>query len=331
MSETLDSEAVSRRLITYLRSELDRPALDLASPLTPLKGGYETSIYHFKLHGASRDLSGPLVLRLYPEFYGTGNAVWESTVQNILADVGYPVARAHTVCTDMSVLGGAFFIMDYLPGRPLVTAQPERVPGLLGKAHAELHAIDPALVTGRLEALGIAEWQYGLTIRFDRLRGIADKLPWLRPSVNWLLDHRPPEPQRPALCHGDFHALNILYTDGEVTGVLDWGGFAVADPAFDIGNSVVLITIAYKHLAASLTGLTDVDWDHVADLYVAAYRAHRDLNDANLDYYRVRRCVLALINGAEGQKVWQHPGIVEDLLAYIYGMTGIQIDMPSPS
>jgi hypothetical protein len=39
--------------------------------------------------------------------------------------------------------------------------------------------------------------------------------------------------------------------------------------------------------------------------------------------------VLALIQGVEGQKVWQHPLIVRDLLAYIHDVTGIQIAMPA--
>jgi len=114
-----------------------------ASPLTRLQGGFETATYRFELDGAPANLSGPIVLRLYPQFYGTRNAIWESTVQNVLAGEGYPVARAHILCTDVSVLDGAFFIMDYLPGRPLAAAPPESVPRLLGETHADLHNIAP--------------------------------------------------------------------------------------------------------------------------------------------------------------------------------------------
>jgi hypothetical protein len=67
----------------------------------------------------------------------------------------------------------------------------------------------------------------------------------------------------------------------------------------------------------------------MADLYLAAYRTHRPLDDTNLDYSRVRRCVLALVQGVEGQEAWQHPLIVRDLLAYILDVTGIQITMPA--
>jgi hypothetical protein len=122
---------------------------------------------------------------------------------------------------------------------------------------------------------------------------------------------------------------SLLYADGKVTAVLDWPGFAIADPAFDVANSLVLITISARRLAASIEGLPPVDWDLFADLYLAAYRAHRFLDDTNLDYYRARRCVLALVEGFEGQQVWRRPLIVGDLLAYIQHVTGIQIAVPA--
>jgi aminoglycoside phosphotransferase (APT) family kinase protein len=87
-----------------------------------LQGGYETYTCRFRLSGARGELSNPLVLRLYPRFYGTDNAVWESTIQNVLADEGYPVARAYLVCTDVSILGGAFYVMACLPGELMMTA-----------------------------------------------------------------------------------------------------------------------------------------------------------------------------------------------------------------
>ena len=74
---------------------------------------------------------------------------------------------------------------------------------------------------------------------------------------------------------------------------------------------------------------SSVDWDLMADLYLAAYRAHRSLDETNLDYYRTRRCVMSLAQGFEGQRVWQHPLIVRDLLAYILDVTDIQITMPA--
>jgi aminoglycoside phosphotransferase (APT) family kinase protein len=147
--------------------------------------------------------------------------------------------------------------------------------------------------------------------------------------VNWLIENRPPEPEHLAVCHGDFHALNILIQDGKVTGVLDWPGFIIADPAFDVANTVVLTTIPSKHISASMDGFSSVDWEMAAQLYLDAYRTHSPLDGEHLDYYRVRRCVDALIQGFDGQKIWQQPLIVKDLIEYIQKITDLEITMPS--
>ena len=327
MNDIQDIKTLSSKFIAYLRVQLGSPGLDFAAPLTRLQGGYETAIYRFELDGAPAELDKPLVLRLYPSFYGTGSATWESTLQNVLASQKYPVAKAHMLCTDLSVLGGAFFIMDHLPGQTLAMALQAEVPEPLGKFHAELHNLDPAPLIAMLREKGIDGDAYRLESRFDWLKSKATEQPWLHQAVDWLLEHRPPEPARLSICHGDFHPFNIMYVDGAVSGVLDWGGFSIADPAYDIGNTLVLIAVAFRHLAASIPGVPPIDFDRMVERYLAAYRIYRPLEDTNLDYYQVRRCVMALAQGVEGQKIWQHPLIVRDLLAFIRQVSGIQITL----
>jgi aminoglycoside phosphotransferase (APT) family kinase protein len=227
----------------------------------------------------------------------------------------------------MSVLGGAFFIMDYLPGSLLVTAHPDTVPELMGKTHAALHQIDPEPLTKELQNQGVDAYGYSLESRFAWLEDRASKLPWARESVNWLVENRPPEPEQLAVCHGDFHPLNILVDNGQVTGVLDWGGFAVTDPIYDVANSVVISTIPAKHLLGSMAVYADVDWENFASSYLSAYLSENPLDLTCLDYYRVRRCVMSLIQGIEGQAVWQHPGVVADVVECIRTITGIQVEV----
>jgi aminoglycoside phosphotransferase (APT) family kinase protein len=324
-----DTGVISEKLIAYLKAELKRPEIEYSSPLEQLQGGYETSTYRFKLKGVGEEISKFLVLRLYPQYYGIQNALWESAVQNVIAGEGYPVAKAYFVCTDMSVLGGAFFIMDFLSGQLLLSEPAETIPELMGKTQAKLHNIDPQTLIKRLKEQGVGEYSYSLNSRFDWLKDRANRLPWIREGVSWLIDNRPPEPRRLAICHGDFHALNILVDHGKISGVLDWPGFAIADPVFDVAITIMLTTIPAKHLTASMEGFSSVDWEVVADLYLSAYRSQKQLDSTNLDYYQVQRCVMALIQGFEGQKVWQHPLIVADLIVYINQKTGIQITVPS--
>ena len=327
LNEGIDQ--ISERLIAYLRDEFNDSMIDYDSPLTQLQGGFETYIYRFKLNGVQKELAKPLILRLYPQFYGTRNAIWESTVQNVLAGEGYPVAQAYFTCTDMSILGGAFFIMDFLPGKPMIMAPIETIPEVLGKTHAALHSIEPEPLIKSLSEQGIDKNTCRLSNRFDWLKDRASKLPWIRDGVDWLIKNRPPEPERLAVCHGDFHPLNILIQDGKITGVLDWSNFLIADPALDIANTIVVTTIPSKHLASTVEqDFSSVDWEMAAELYLDAYRSQRLSDSTHLDYYRVMRSVNALIQGFEGQKVWQHPLIVKDLIEYIHKIAGIRITMP---
>lgn len=325
---SIDTRPISDKLIAYLREKLKNPNIEFCSPMTQLQGGYQTTIYRFQLKGVGDEYSQFLVLRIYPDFYGSQIALWESTVQNALAGAGCPVAKVHFVCTDISILGGAFFVMDFIPGQPLMFAAPETVPGILAKTHAELHKIDPTRLIRALKERGVDEYGCSLNARFDWLKNKAGELSWTREGVNWLLDNRPPEPERLSVCHGDFHALNILVNDGVVTGVLDWAGFVIADPVFDVANTIVLTTIPARYLLGPMEGFSSVDWDLAAELYLAAYQRHQVLDRTNLDYYRARRCLQALIEGFEGQKVWQHPMIVRDLVSYIQKITSIQIILP---
>ena len=324
----LTTQQISEKLLAYLRQALKTPEIDYAVTPQPLHGGYETAIYHFRLNRVREEYAHDLVLRLYPRFYGIQNALWESKIQNILAEVGYPVARAHFICADLAILDGAFFIMDYIPGQLLISHPPGKVMKFLGKTHAELHEIHPQVLSEGLKAAGVNAAVYGLDSRFENFRQRAKNLPWLQAGAQWLFDHRPAEPDRASVCHGDFHPLNILVEDDIVTGVLDWAGFVIADPAFDVANTLVLTTIPVKYLIGLPDGVSAFDWDFTAEQYLSAYQQIRALDQTNLDYYRVRRCMLALLEGVEGQEVWQHPLIVQDLIDYIQKVTGIRIECP---
>jgi aminoglycoside phosphotransferase (APT) family kinase protein len=327
MDQKIDS--LQEKLLVYLRNQCENPEINYINPPAQLQGGFETKIYHFQLEGVKGDLARPLVLRLYPKRYGSGNAVWESKVQNALKETGYPVAKAHHLCTDLAVLDGAFFIMDYLPGIPMVMISMEDIPGLLGKIHAELHLLDPVPLVEALHAGGIDTKQLYIQHRYNSFLKQAQEYPWLQAIVDWLMDERPPVPEKLAICHGDFHPLNILVNDGKVSGVLDWPGLLIGDPVIDIANTMVLITIPFKHVAPSLDlDFSGVDFKLVSQRYLKAYEQVNPFPKTHMDYYRVRRCVNALLEGVQGQSVWKFPPIRKDLIDYITTITDVKIQDP---
>jgi aminoglycoside phosphotransferase (APT) family kinase protein len=317
---------IAGKLITYLRAVYNDFTLAYDLPLTQLKGGIETATYQFHLKGGQHELNQPLVLRLYPEYRGSDDAVWESSVQNALAKKEYPVARTYKVCTDKTILGGAFYIMEFLPGQPLWTAPFETIPEILGTTHANLHKIDSEPLVKSLNEQGFDEIRYRFRTDFFDALAIAAKgteFPWTRVLLDWLIKNRPPEPERLAICHGDFHPLNILIMEGKVTGVLDWHLY-IADPILDVANTIRLITMIIHF---SVPGAEFIDWATFIQKYLDAYRTQLPLDLTHIDYYRVVQNLVFLYDSGNMQAL-RLPSLIKESLEFIHKVTGIQIMMP---
>jgi aminoglycoside phosphotransferase (APT) family kinase protein len=154
-----------------------------------------------------------------------------------------------------------------------------------------------------------------------RLGDTAKEHAWLRDGVDWLINNRPPEPERLSICHGDFHPWNILVKDGKVTAVLDWPGFIVADPALDVACTTFLFTVLKIMYP-------EIDWMEFSEEYLDTYRTISSRDVKYLEYYRVLRCVTAFVDGIVGQELWTRPPIAEHLTKYIREATGIRM-MPA--
>ena len=314
-------DEVSRSLLAYLRDRLGDSGIGYTAPPERIPGGTDTLIYRFRLGGVPAGLDEPLVLRLYAFAHGTGRAVRESRVQKALARTGFPVPDVHFTCTDRPILGGAFFIMQCLPGASMSSAPIETIPALLCKAHLALHRIDPGPVVESLRALGESVPPHRPE---EELAGMAERArgyPCLAPIIGWMSEHLPPPPPRLAICHGDFHPLNIMVRGGEVTGVLDWTDFMVADPIADVACTLTL-GIPARHLVSRSLGRRP--WDR----YLECYRREVPVDPLVLDYYRTRRCLVALLAGARGRVMWRHPAIALDVIADLRSLTGVALAAP---
>jgi len=326
MSQTDDkyTEYIENNLIAYLRDELHDPMLTYASLPAKITGGYETATYQFQLAGAPKELSRRLVLRLYPENRTPDDVNWESSVQNLLANTGFPAARVYFTCTDIMVLGGAFFIMAFLPGNSLWTAPFEMIPKLLGETHATLHRIDPEPLIKSLEEQGFNENYYLFRKWFNNNLKSGEENSWMSDIVDWLIKNRPAEPDRLVICHNDFHPYNILILDGKVSGVVDWH-LCIADPALDVAKTIMLINI----LVRNSPGMESIDWDMFIQSYLDAYRTQAPLDSTNIDYYQVFRCTEFLYLGYIGNIPFLfQPQYVKGYLEFVYQVTGIRITLP---
>jgi aminoglycoside phosphotransferase (APT) family kinase protein len=156
---------------------------------------------------------------------------------------GFPVARPYLLCEDESVIGTAFYIMDYVDGRVLWD---QSLPGIsktersaiwdeLNRVIAELHRIDYR--AAGLEDFGrpgnyierqIARWtkQYRAS-ETERVEAM-DRL------IEWLPKNIPPETGT-TVVHGDYRLDNTIFhpTEPRILAVLDWELSTLGDPLAD--------------------------------------------------------------------------------------------------
>jgi aminoglycoside phosphotransferase (APT) family kinase protein len=156
--------------------------------------------------------------------------------------------------------------------------------------------------------------------------------------MRWLESERPAEPARLAICHGDFHPHNVLSDGGRVTGVLDWPNALVADPAFDVASTRVILRFAPVELAGvsrPVRVLMRVGRVLLARRYVAGYRRRRPLDPKVLAYYEAASIMRALVRTAEARGRTDAPAnlldasrFADELAAHFARITGIRPGLP---
>jgi aminoglycoside phosphotransferase (APT) family kinase protein len=317
---------LDKTLLQYLKQEWRLPSLDYVHPPTQILGGYETSIYHFQLNTPPPDIPNTLILRLFPQHASPRKAHWEAIVQNALAALGIPVPRVVLTCTTPSILSGEFNIMEYVLGQPMIDAQQDDLPELLGRAHARLHEVDPVSIMKQLANHGFSAERFSFQ---GRLTGMQKRIAeagydWLIPGLQWLHENTP-EFTRSVICHGDFHPLNILMHKGKITGVLDWSGFRLADPAYDVASTKVVLSVLAPVLRP---GLLSPDF---MERYLAAYQTKHHLDKNTIAYFEVARLILGLVDGADGQAALRHKDIITHIRHSLREYTGLTINIPKYS
>jgi aminoglycoside phosphotransferase (APT) family kinase protein len=130
------------------------------------------------------------------------------------------------------------FVMSFEPGD---SAEPLQSPAALDPAVVRARALAAARMLAALHRVGIDDladeaatprqeldkWTRALaTVPAEILTGA--------PDVSALLSRQVPEPDQPALSHGDWRLGNTLCVDGEVRSVIDWEIWSVGDPRVDL-------------------------------------------------------------------------------------------------
>ncbi|HVL35190.1 MAG TPA: phosphotransferase family protein [Burkholderiales bacterium] len=205
------------------------------------KGGQSNPTYRLTTAGGRR-----LVLRRKPpgKLLPSAHAVErEFRVTQALHRAGFPVARPHLLCEDESVIGTAFYVMDYVEGRVLWD---QSLPGFspagraaiwdeLNRVIAQLHGLDYRALG--LESFGkpgnyierqIARWSQQYQASATESIEAMDHL------IAWLPRNIPPETGT-AVVHGDYRLDNAIFHPQEprILAVLDWELSTLGDPLAD--------------------------------------------------------------------------------------------------
>ncbi len=302
--DALPEADVAGALLPYLRAAAGAPGLALATPPRRMLGGFDTLVYAFELRDPPLELAGPLVLRVYRDARGPERAHREGCVQNAAAALGFPTPRVLLTCLDRAVLGGAFLVMQRLPGRVMLDSflgpRVLRMPALLAALQARLHALDTDVFQRHLAAARCPTDRMSVAgdVAAMQARISAAQLTGLELGMQWVVAKRP-SPPTPAVCHGDFHPLNVLLDGRAVSGVLDWAWAKIDDPAWDVGATVALITQGPLALPAALQGVTAAARRWLVGRYLRAYSALRPLDPAAVRYYEALRCLAMLVEAGE--------------------------------
>lgn len=171
----------------------------------------------------------------------------EFKVLSGLQRTAVPVARMHVLCEDESVIGRAFYVMEYVEGcvlweqsLPGMTREQRRAIYLeMNRVQAALHKVQPASVgladygkPGNYFERQIGRWskQY--------IASTTQPIPEMDRLIEWLPSHIPTMARDESLVsivHGDYRMDNLMFHPSEprVLAVLDWELSTLGHPFAD--------------------------------------------------------------------------------------------------
>jgi aminoglycoside phosphotransferase (APT) family kinase protein len=239
-SHRFDAAALERHLCAHL------PGFTGPLAVEQFKGGQSNPTYKLVTPGRSyvmRSKPGP-VAKLLPSAHAVER---EYRVMDALAGTGVPVARMLLLCEDESVIGRAFYVMEFVEGRVLWDqALPGETPAARAAIYDEMNRVIAALHAVDVGAAGLADFgkpgnffarQVGRWTR-QYQASVTEPIEAMDRLIEWLPAHMPAsalDESQVAVVHGDFRLDNLIFHPSEprVLAVLDWELSTLGHPLGD--------------------------------------------------------------------------------------------------
>jgi aminoglycoside phosphotransferase (APT) family kinase protein len=239
----------------------------------------------------------------------------EARVLSAMEKAGIPVAHVHGLCTDDSVIGTWFYIMDMVEGRifwdaTLPDVRAEDRPAYFENMNAtiaKLHQVDYA-------ALGLEDYgrpgnyfkrQIDRWVKQYSEDREAGREPVLDRIIEWIYGAIPDD-EETTLVHGDYRFDNMIFhpTEPRVIAILDWELSTLGHPLADFTYHAMM----YQMPSLITPGLKGADLKALnipsEEDYAAAYcrNAGRD-RLAGYDFAMAYNCFkfAAMIHGVKGR------------------------------
>jgi aminoglycoside phosphotransferase (APT) family kinase protein len=231
-------------LEAWLKANVD----GYAGPLTirQFKGGQSNPTYELTTPSAS------YVLRRKPpgQLLASAHAVdREFTVISALNAQGFPVARPHALCTDESVIGSIFYVMDKVEGRVfwdlklpgLEPAERRAIYEAQTDTLARLHSFEPTEIgladygrPGNYFERQVGRWTKQYRASETEANRAMDRLIEFLPATL-------PAQGPTRIVHGDFRMDNMIMAPdaAQVRAVLDWELSTLGDPMADFSYMLI--------------------------------------------------------------------------------------------
>jgi alkylation response protein AidB-like acyl-CoA dehydrogenase/aminoglycoside phosphotransferase (APT) family kinase protein len=177
-----------------------------------------------------------------------------------LKKVDFPVPQVYIYCSDSSVIGEEFYLMEFVEGRifqnprlPTLSLEDKReIYASFVKTLAKLHSIKYKDIG--LEGYGKPNQYFERQLSTWTRQYKASEtheIPAMENLMKWLNENLPKDDGQSCIVHGDYKMDNIIFhpTENRVLAVLDWELSTIGHPYSDVGY----VCMTY-HLPGQLLG-----------------------------------------------------------------------------